>query len=220
MVWYQTGKTPLIVATRAGQEEVAVALLAAGAKVKLADSAGKTALDYARAKKRHYLVEALTVRWRCVNLLPCARLTCSLPVAVSVTQKRATEEVDEASDVEEEIYLTKPDNAQDPQAGLRLPEVQAAMESSIPQLEKTLKGGGACAVLRGLPHRSCRCSLIPMRLRRRHCRVDDTGIHEEAGVQPAAQPWAHQPSFHGCHRRVPVPARESEEEVRERQRRA
>ena len=79
MVWYQTGKTPLIVATRAGQEEVAVALLAAGAKVKLADSAGKTALDYARAKKRHYLVEALTVRWRCVNLFPYARflqLTC------------------------------------------------------------------------------------------------------------------------------------------------
>ncbi len=50
-----------------------MALLAAGAKVKLADSAGKTALDYARAKKRHYLVEALTVRWRCVNLFPCAR---------------------------------------------------------------------------------------------------------------------------------------------------
>ena len=63
----QTGKTPLMVAARAGKEAIAAALLDAGAKASLQDASGKTALDYARLKKRHYIVELLQVPFRCVD---------------------------------------------------------------------------------------------------------------------------------------------------------
>lgn len=58
----QTGKTPLMVAARAGKEAIVAALLDAGAKTGMKDASGKTALDYARQKKRNYIVEVLQVR--------------------------------------------------------------------------------------------------------------------------------------------------------------
>ena len=108
--------------------------------------------------------------------------------AVCTPQKHEAEHVDEDSDVEEEVFLTKRKDRNPLMDELLLPEVQKAMRTSGPQLAETLKRGSACeeGCLATYTCRPCHLMTTLRGVFVRH-RLGDARIHAEARCPPATR---------------------------------